>query len=54
MQEDLNQDYFDELVFSADGFSIFTIITFLVGILVIVPGFTGIIWYEKYGNHRNR
>ena len=47
-------DYFVELLFSADFLSIFTILTFLIGMLVIIPGFIGIIWYEKYGNHRNR
>ena len=47
-------EYFDELLFSLDGLSVFTIITYLIGLCIIVPGFTGIIWYEKYGNHRNR
>ena len=47
-------DYFVELLFSADFLSIFTVLTFLTGMMVIIPGFIGIIWYEKYGNHRNR
>ena len=47
-------EYFDELHFSIDALSIFTIIVYLIGLCIIIPGFTGIIWYEKYGNHRNR
>ena len=53
-EDDPALDYFVELLFSADFFSTFTVLTFLTGMLVIIPGFIGIIWYEKYGNHRNR
>ena len=53
-EDDPILDYFVELLFSADFLSIFTVLTFLTGMLVIIPGFIGIIWYEKYGNHRNR
>ena len=47
-------EYFDELLFSLDGLSISTIILYSMGLCIIIPGFAGIIWYEKYGNHRNR
>ena len=47
-------EYFDELLFSLDGLSISTVILYLMGLCIIIPGFAGIIWYEKYGNHRNR
>ena len=47
-------EYFDELLFSLDGLSISTVILYSMGLFIIIPGFAGIIWYEKYGNHRNR
>ena len=47
-------EYFDELLFSLDGLSISTVVLYLMGLCIIIPGFAGIIWYEKYGNHRNR
>ena len=46
--------YFDEFFFAFNSLSTFTITVYLIGICIIVPGFTGIIWYEKYGNHRSR
>ena len=47
-------DYFETLMFSIDGFSIFTVVICFVGALITLPGLTAIVWYEKYGNHRNR
>ena len=47
-------DYFQDFLFSVDGWSITTLILFLAGFCIVVPAFGGIIWYEKYGNHRNR
>ena len=47
-------DYFETLMFSIDGFSIFTVVVCFVGILITLPGLTAILWYEKYGNLRNR
>ena len=47
-------DYFEELMFSNNWIAISSLALFFVGILIIVSGFTGIIWYEKYGNHRIR
>ena len=46
--------FFDEYLFSFDALSIFTIAVYLVGLCITVPGLVGIIWYEKYGNHRAR
>ena len=47
-------DYFETLMFSIDGFSTFTVVLCFVGLLISLPGLTAIVWYEKYGNHRNR
>ena len=47
-------DYFQGLMFSHNWITLSFLALFFVGILIIVSGFTGIIWYEKYGNHRIR
>ena len=51
---DSSADFFETLMFSIDGFSTFTVVLCFVGLLISLPGLTAIVWYEKYGNHRNR
>ena len=49
-----SSDYFQELLISNNGLAIFTLVGFFAGFVFIIPGLAGIIWYEKYGNHRIR
>ena len=49
-----SHDYFQGLMFSNNWITISSLVLLFAGILIIVSGFMGIIWYEKYGNHRIR
>ena len=49
-----NTSNFFRPLYETDIFKIFTVSGFLIGFALVLPLSAGIIWYEKYGNHRFR
>ena len=51
---DNNTSNFFRPLYDTDTLKIFTVSGFLIGFGLALPSLAGIIWYEKYGNHRYR
>ena len=51
---DKNTSNFFRSLYDTDTLKIFTVSGFLIGFALALPSLAGIIWYEKYGNHRYR
>ena len=49
-----NTSNFFSPLYETDTLKIFTVSGFLIGFTLALPSLIGIIWYEKYGNHRYR
>ena len=49
-----NTSNFFRPLYETDTLKIFTVSGFVIGFALVLPFLAGILWYEKYGNHRYR